>query len=239
MRIRSLCLSPEAADPPAQKPRVTSAETFIARYGTAEAAVAVLLQDLDASQRTAEAHSRALEEAKKQIPGAEKVVLEKKDADELAAYRALNLAPEKVTAVLTERDTLKGEVAKAALERLAKDAAAAAKLDPDAFAAHAATKGLYIELRDGTVTENGKPVQKKIPHVRPAADDKAPLVALSEYTGKLPAYEQRALAAAPSAPAGVPYLAQEPSSHGTPGSPAEAYLSKRFAPRQPAAAAAS
>jgi hypothetical protein len=240
--IRSHFLSPDA-DPPADRPksRVSSADTFIARYGTAEAAVAVLLQDLDAAQRTAEAHARALEENKKLVPGADKVVLAKADADELAKYRALNLVPEKITEALTERDTLKGTVAQSALERLAREAATASGLDPEAFAAHAAAKGLHIELRDTPVVEHGKTVTKKLPHVRPAADDKAQLVALSEYTSKLPAYDQRALQAVAGTPAPTgtawPSGQQPTPITGSPSGAVNTYLDKRFAPKQTAGAA--
>jgi hypothetical protein len=236
MHRRTLFLSPEGdAGTPPPKPRVLPADRYIARYGSAEAAVSVLLQELDASERTAAGHATALENLQKQLPGADKAVMSKADADELAKYRALNLAPEKVTEVITERDTLKGEMSKAAAEKTYREVAKVAGLDEDAFVAHALPQNLPTELRDTQVIEHGKTVTKKVAYIRNPKDDKAPFVAAADYVGGLAAHEQRALkATASSAPTGVPYLEQQPSS-GTPANAADAYLSKRFAPRQPAA----
>jgi hypothetical protein len=232
MFIRSLFLSPDG-DPATvtPKPRVSSAETFIARYGSAEAAVAVLLQELDASNRTAEGHARVIEEQKKQIPGADKVVLEKKDADELTAFRALKLAPEKITEVISERDTLKGTVAAAALAVQAREGASAAGLDPDGWAAHVARAGLVQEMRDVQVVDKGKTVTKKVPHVRPGNDEKAPFVPASDYVAKLPAYEQRALSATAVAPTPTttaqPYPNQQPTpASGSAGDKAGEFLNQ-------------
>lgn len=212
MHRPTLFLSPEGDPaPPATKPRVSPADRYISRYGTADAAVTVLIQDLDAAERTAAAHAQALEDMKKQLPGADKVLLPKTDADELASYRALNLAPDKLTAALTERDTLKTSVARADSEKQYRAVAKAAGLDEDAFVAYALRETLPTELRDVAVTEHGKTVTKKLAYVRDPKDDKAPFVALSEYLPKLPAHEQRALQAAPQTPAGVLYPEQQPT----------------------------
>lgn len=240
MFIRSRFLSPEGDPAPTTpKPRISSAETFIAKYGNAEAAVTVALQDLEAANRTAEAHARVIEEMKKQLPGADKAVLLKTDADELTAFRALKLAPEKLTEALTERDTLKGTVAAAALATQAREGATAGGLDPDGWAAHVAREGLVQEMRDVQVVEAGKTVTKKMPFVRKGSDDKAPMVAAAEYVGKLPTFEQRALKVTAAAPIGTPAHAQQPtpSTPQPPGDLVGQYIQKRNTPRQPAAAA--
>lgn len=240
MHRRTLFLSPDGDPAPVQK-RVTSAETFIARYGTAEAAVAVLLQDLDASERTATAHARALEDAKTKIPGADKVVLPKADADELAAYRALNLAPAKITEALTERDTLKGTVARGESEKSYRAVAKAEGLDEEAFVAFALREQLPTELRDVTMQEKGRSVTRKAAFIRKPGDDKAPFVAAAEYVGALPAHEQRALKpTAPTQPTGIEYPAQRPTPvTGTTGDPTGDYIARRNAPKTAPAGAAA
>ncbi|HYC32008.1 MAG TPA: hypothetical protein VEB59_06930, partial [Gemmatimonadales bacterium] len=50
--------------------------------------------------------------------------------------------------------------------------------------------------------------------VRKAGDDKAPYVAVAEYTGTLPAHEQRALQATAPVPAPTPYPSQQPTPTG-------------------------
>lgn len=242
MHRRTLFLSPDGdPTPPAPKPRVLPADRYIARYGSAEAAVSVLLQELDAAERTATGHADALDKLQKQLPGADKVVLPKAEADELAKYRALNLAPEKITEALTERDTLKGTVSTISAKQQARAAAVAGGVDPDAFEDYALRTKLPIELRDMAVVEHGKTVTKKATFVRNPADDKAAFVPLSDYVGTLPAHEQRALKpSAQSTPTGIEYPAQRPTSPtGSPMHPADDYLSRRFPAKQPTAAAAS
>lgn len=245
MRLfRSLYLSPEG-DPALVAPtrRVTSMDTFMARFGTPEAAVSAALQDLDAVQRTLDTTKNLLDETKLKVPGAGKVVLEQKDADELTAFRALKLDAKDITKAIAERDTLKGTVAAADLAVHARAGAGAAGLDPDGWSDHVARVGLVQEMRDVTTTEKGKSVTKKMPFVRPANDDKAVFAPASEYVAKLPAHEQRALAAtaAPTAPTLVLAHAQQPTPTASQQTdPTSAYIARRNAPKpQPAAAVAS
>lgn len=255
MLFRSRCLSPDndpAPATPAAPSKVTGiVDRYIARYGNAESALRALAEENFALQATTDGHASALAEMRKQIPAAGSVVLTGDDAKTYQAFKALNLAPDKLTAALTERDALKGTVASAERAVHARAAAVAAGLDPDAFIDHVGLKGLVIEMRDVSVTEKGKAVTKKLPFVRPGSDEKALFVAASEYVAKLPAHEQRALAATAAAPTGTPAHAQQPTPSGgtPPGDPVTDYLTKRnalaaarpnpLAPRQPAAAAAS
>lgn len=220
------------------------------RHGTAESALRAVSAELFTVQDQVATLTTQLTEARGKIPAEGSVVLPKAEADNLAKIRALGTVDE-IVAGMKERGELKTQTAANALEKLAREAATALGFDPEAFADHAKTKGLHIEMRDAQVVEAGKTVTKKLPHVRPAADANAPLKVLSEYSAALPAHEQRALkptAAAPP-PTGTLHPVQSPPPPaGTTGDAVSDYLTKRnalaaarpnpLAPRQPAAAGA-
>jgi hypothetical protein len=190
---------------------------MIAQHGSVENALQQTAMRLFAAEDASATAERTITDLRGKLPGDGALVLPKAEAAEYAKVIALKLTPDQIVERVKKAGELEGTVAQTALEKLAREAATAAGLDPEAFAAHAAAKGLHIELKDTPVIEKGKTVTKKLPHVRPAADDKALLVALSEYTSKLPAYDQRALTAtgapgAPAAPAGTPWPGgQQPS----------------------------
>lgn len=196
---------------------------LIAQHGSVENALRQLVTQSITTDTTIADLRREVADFKAKLPDGS-IVLPKTEAENYAKVVALKLTPDEIVTGLKERDALKGETSKHALEKLARESAATAGLDPDAFAAHAQTQGLHIELKDVTVVEKGKSVVKKVPHVRPAADDKAALVPLSDYTTTLPAYDQRALKATAPAPTptGVPFVEQRPTPTGSPSPDAQA-----------------
>lgn len=200
------------AVPPASPERRADDFTtrMIAEHGSIENALRATATRMFAAQDSLATVTGERDTLSRRLPEGS-VVLPKAEAESFAKLQALG-TPAEIEAKVKKAGELEGTVAATALEKLAKDAAAAAQFDPDAFAAHAAAKGLYIELKDTPVIEAGKTVTKKVPHVRPAANAAAPLVPLTDYAGTLPAFEQRALkATAPVAPVGPEYPAQRPT----------------------------
>jgi hypothetical protein len=212
LRRFSLFLSPDApagaaapappAIPPATPERRADLylDRLLQRHGTAEAALRAVSVEKFTAEDLVAAHEATIKDLRGKIPAEGSIVLPKAEAATFAALKALG-TPEEITAKVKRAGDLETTVAQSALDKLAREAATVSGLDPEAFAAHAAAKGLHIEMKDGQVVEKGKAVTKKLPHVRPADDEKAPLVALSEYTSKLPAYDQRALQAVATDPA--------------------------------------
>lgn len=252
MFIRSLFRSPEAAAalapalpavPPVSPERRADQylDRLLARHGSAEAALRAMSGELFAAQDAQATAERTIAELRAKVPADGYVVLPKAEAENFAKLKALGTVDEIQTG-MKERDSLKGEVGKTKAERAARDAAAAAGLDADAFVAYALRENLPVEMRDTQVTDKGKTTTKKMPFVQKPGDDKAPWVALGEYTGTLPAHDQRALKAVATAPTptGTPYIQQAPSTAGATSNPLDAYIAQRNAPKQrPAAAAAA
>lgn len=252
MFIRSHFLHPDAPAapaPPAIPPVTTEQKVnaltaqLLATHGTVENALRSLVLQSATTEQTIATLTAERDDLRAKLPKAGDVVIPKAEAVEYAKVAALNLKPDELVAKVKQADELQRKDSTRTLTDQARDAASAAGLDPEAFAALAQAKGLHIEMKDLQVLEKGKTVTKKVPHVRPAADDKAALVPVADYTKTLPAFEQRALQAtvAPTTPVGSPWI---PGQVPTPGSPVnsnatENYLNKRFAPRQPAGAAAS
>lgn len=246
---------PESQPSPAAKVN-TAVESAIRRHGSAENALAVVMGQNLTYETQAETDQTTIRDLRTKVPDPEKmVVLPKERAELLNKYETLKLTPEQVTAAVAERDTLKGTVSTHSIEKLSREGAPAIGFDPDATADLVASKGLHLELREVEVEveKNGKKekVKQRHPFVRPAADDKAQLVPLTEYAKTLPAFEQRALKAAPTTPqtsTGIPYVEQRPAATTGSGDAVGEFLTTRnqraqnrptpFAPpRQPAAAA--
>ena len=127
-----------------------------------------------------------VEALKKQIPGEGAVVLTGADAAAWEAVKALPVKPGELAGVIEERDALKATIAQRDREKLHHDAAEALGWKPTVLTKLAATEGLHIEMKEAEVEEKdstGKTVKvkKPVPHVRPAADEKAALVPLASF----------------------------------------------------------
>lgn len=205
-------------DPPASR-AATAVERMIAKHGSAEAALSVVMAQNIAYSDQAESDAATIADLKKQLPGKDAVVLTGERAKAFNAFEALKLTPEQVSETVKERDTLRGTVKLHDLEKLVREGAPALGFDPDAVADLVTSKGLHAELREVEieVEKNGKKEKQKVkaPFVRPAAEEKAQLVSLAEYAQKLPAFEQRALKAVPTQQTttaqGVPWPVQRPA----------------------------
>lgn len=118
------------------------------------------------------------------VPASGAVILTGDDAMAWPKYKALNLAPDKITAALTERDTLATQLANRSRREIAVDAAEKLGYKPTVLADLITTKGLHVEMKDVTEKQDGKSVTTKVPHVRPAADEKAAFETLEAYVGR-------------------------------------------------------
>lgn len=223
---------------------------MIAQHGTIESALRATAMRLFTAEDSVSGLTAAVDQYKAKLPDGS-IVLTKEAAAGWTKLQDLKLTPDQIIERVQKYPTLESSIAERDAEQLYRQAAPLAGLDPDAFADHAKTKKLHVELRDATVKENGKDVTKKLPHVRPAADDKAPLVLATEYVGTLAAHEQRALK--PGGPTtttttATPYPESRPTpAGGASGDAVKDFIARRnqtaesrpnpFAPpRQPAAA---
>jgi len=190
--------TPPAAPPPAKVDK--KIEHLINRHGSAEAALATIASQLVGYEIAQEQNEAAFKQLRERIPAEGTVVLTPEQKKQWDAFQALKLTPEQVVETVKERDTLKGTVHTHGIEKLAREAAPNIGYDPEATVDLITGKQLHVELREVEVEvdKNGKKekVKQKHPFVRPAADERAQLVALTEYAKTLPAFEQRALQAA-------------------------------------------
>jgi hypothetical protein len=107
--------------------------------------------------------------------------------DEAAAYDAftgLKLKPEELKALVEEHGKLKAKEVAAAEEQQFADAAEALEFENvPALTRWLVREGLVLEFKDQRVEdeETGKKVLKRMPYVRPKADEKAALEPLEDY----------------------------------------------------------
>lgn len=117
------------------------------------------------------------------IPAAGAVVLSADDAAKWAAFTKLGKKPEEIEAALKKTVDLEGQIATRDRNTSIAEAATLGGFKPSVLTdiANRAGAELHIELRDVTEKVDGKDVQKKVPHVRKRADDKAQLEPLATY----------------------------------------------------------
>lgn len=184
------------------------------RKGGLEAYCSELLDDnLD--------YRRQIRELKKELAGLRKpdaVQLSKKDADELAAWRALGVTADDATKQLAERAGLVAQVKGFEQDAVVRQAAAleAYGFAPEVLADLLRTRGLVLALAEVEVKgEDGKTTKRPGATVRAADQAEADAVELGAYVEQhLAAYK----------PALVPAAAPKPvPSDGPGGSPASAW----------------
>lgn len=95
-------------------------------------------------------------------------------------YQAMG-KPEEVKAKVEERDTLRQEVDQRKEQDRAAEAARLAGFKPTVLADLIQAKGLEMELKDTTVTEDGNTKTVKVPHVRPKGQESTAFSPLQEY----------------------------------------------------------
>lgn len=177
---------------------------LIARYGSADAALKALGKDnakyrkklrgvRDGEHVTVESSElrdqlRDLEEENKDMarrlegipPGA--VILTGEDAKAWPAFKALNLTPEKVQEAVKQRDELQGQLSARDRDAAISEFAKKNGLNETVLADQVRLRNLHVEMKEVTVTDkDGKTETRKVPHVRPAADDKAALEPITAY----------------------------------------------------------
>lgn len=125
------------------------------------------------------------EELEKQVKGGAlpegAVILKPDEAKQWEAFKALKLEPSKVSEALTERDTLKQDLAQRDRDALVRDAAEAVGFNPKVLADQVRLRELHLEMREVEREQDGEKKKVKVPHVRPAKDDKAQLEPLDAY----------------------------------------------------------
>lgn len=170
-------------------------------FAAAERAVAVLLKDnlkyrerarankgdtpykpdeqLAADNADLRAENERLAE---QVPPAGAVVLTGEDATAWPKFKALGLAPDKITEAIGQRDELQSKIAGRDREDVIRRAAEALGFKSSVLVKIAAAEGLHIEFKDVAEKDaDGKTVTTSVAHVRKAKDDKAALVPLAEF----------------------------------------------------------
>lgn len=179
---------------------------LIARYGSAENALTQLRRDnarlreknrlireakpgqdlnRDLEFRIAELEKENDELQQRQTP-AGATVLGKEDAATFAALQALKKKPEELAAALTELETVRAQLAERTRREAVREVADATGLKASVLIDLVEAKGLHVEAKDQESTEGGKKVTRKVAMVRPAADEKAALVAIDAYDATKP-----------------------------------------------------
>lgn len=124
---------------------------------------------------------RENEELASKIPATDAVILSGDDAKAWPAFKALGVTADKAKEALKERDELKAKLAERDKEKLIADAAELVGYNTKVLTDQVSLRKLHLELKDVTEKVDGKDVVTKVPHVRPAGDDKAALEPLTTY----------------------------------------------------------
>lgn len=140
-------------------------------------------------------------------------------ADEAKVYtelKALGSTPKDLKAALDEVPTLRAKVLENDRRMVADEAAPLLGWNPAALREVVADKKLEISMKDATV--DGKPV--KVPHVKPAGDDKVAPIPLADYAKAnlstyLPALMAKGAAASPAARSGGTPMVEQGASSST------------------------
>lgn len=148
------------------------------------------------------------------IPAAGAIVLTGDDATAWPKFKALNLAPDKISEALKETDSLRAKITERDKADVLTRAADAMGYKPSAFVKIAAAEGLHIEFKDVQVKDDDKTVTKSLPHVRKANDEKASLELLDTYAERelgdyMPALKTETEPTTKPA-AGIPFPSQKP-----------------------------
>jgi hypothetical protein len=189
------------ANPPTEKPTAPeNVARFLSRYGgDANRGIKVLLsENAKLRQKIREAKDspykadealreenqrleRENEELSSKIPDSAAVVLSGDDAKAWPAFKALGVTAEKAKDALKERDELKAQLKERDAKDLIAQAAELVGYNAKVLTDQVALRKLHLELKDVTEKIDGKDVVKKVPHVRPQADEKAALEPLTTY----------------------------------------------------------
>lgn len=235
--------APPAPTPaPAPSPQKVNAlvDRLIGRHGSAETALSILATQVLTYEERVDTDGRRIKELTDRVPEGAVILLPGEQVETWRTVQELRLTPKTVKEMVAENTRLKGETETTRRDRVGREAAKAGGFNPDVFLD--LTRDMVIELRDTTVKDKaGKESIKKLPHVRPKADDKAAFELFQAYAERerrayLPALmvaETPAATTVSSAPAGTPAASwphQNPPST-TPEDPAAAVkqqLSDRY-----------
>lgn len=132
-----------------------------------------------------------LDRVSAQIPAQGAVVLVGDEAKAFESYRLMG-APEDVKKRLDEVASLRSKVTGTETATAATDAAKLLGWNPDATVGAITDKGLVVSFVDG---KDAKGAAVKVPHVRPANDEKAATVPLADWVKEKAAYLTPALTA--------------------------------------------
>lgn len=180
---------------------------LIAQHGTVEHALRALVTASITTEQQIATVTRERDDLRAKLPeGA--VVLTKEAAANWQKLQDLKLTPDQIADAVKKLPEVEGRLTRHDREKEYRAVATAAGVDPDAFVEHAFRVNLATELRDITVTENGKQLVKKVPFVKVATDEKAQPAPFTGYMANLQPFEQRALKATTAAPVGVPAHSQ-------------------------------
>lgn len=174
--------SPYRDDDPAGRSGPSAiAQGFLTRYGTLEAALQALADENFQYRERHRKDKEQIEGLELELPEEGAVVLTGDDAKAWTAFQELKLKPEEVKAAIAKRDELQKKVETSEREKLYAEAAQAVGYKPSVLSDLAESKQLHVEMRDVSVEENGQTVTRKVPHVRPRAEEKAQLVPLAQH----------------------------------------------------------
>lgn len=123
----------------------------------------------------------ARDELAKAKPADGTVVLTAEEAKRWEALQKIEGDPADIAKRLERGAQAETELTEFRSRELDREAAEAVGYKATVLSDLRKTKGLAMEMRDAVVEEKGKKVTKKLPHVRPSADEKAQWTPLREY----------------------------------------------------------
>jgi hypothetical protein len=156
-------LDQDAPDP------ATGVAALAAKYGDVQRAAERLF---DTNARLLRKVERL--EKRPELPDGGKV-LTKEEAERFAAFEALKLKPADVQATITERDKLKGDLAKKDRESAREAAAKTLGIEGKDLSPFAGADDLTFEVREQEVERNGKKEKAHVAFVKDADGKESPL----------------------------------------------------------------
>lgn len=167
---------------PATQQEITAVvDRILASQGNdARRALGQLADENLAYRRQRKALRQQVEQLTARLPKEGAVVLTGDDAKAWEAYKALG-KPEELKKKVDRSAELETKLADRDRQTVIDEAAGAVQYNKDVLGEEIRRRDLHLEMREVTETVNGQTVKKKVPHVRPAKDEKATLEPLTTY----------------------------------------------------------
>lgn len=156
---------------------------LISEKGSSAEALRVLFDERVQDRIRIRELKRDLAESRKAVPEGG-VVLTADEGKKWEAFTKLGKTPEELTASLTAATKNEKDLAELREEKGVREAARDGKVNPEVLLEVVRGRRLVVEVKKVKEKVDGKDVEKNVPHVRPAGDEKAEWQPLDAYAEK-------------------------------------------------------